>query len=100
MLPWPDSSTGPPCAENTGVRQVNELVGVVGVACPDEAPLLAFMSLVVSAVAQGNTMVVVPREAHSLSIYQVRMDAKGSILHNVTVFCNGNKSLLQNMNVS
>lgn len=56
------------------VVQVNEPVGVVGVACPDEAPLLAFVSLVAPAVARGNAVVVVPSEAHPtvpLSLYQV-----------------------------
>lgn len=56
------------------VVQVNEPIGVVGVACPDEAPLLAFVSLVAPAVARGNAVVVVPSEAHPtvpLSLYQV-----------------------------
>lgn len=56
------------------VLRVNEPVGVIGVACPDEAPLLAFVSLVAPAVARGNAVVVVPSEAHPtvpLSLYQV-----------------------------
>lgn len=58
------------------VVRVNEPVGVVGVACPNEAPLLAFVSLVAPAVARGNTVVVVPSEAYPtvpLSLYQVRI---------------------------
>ena len=34
--------------------------GVVAVACPDEAPLLAFVSLVLPAVAMGNRVVAIP----------------------------------------
>jgi aldehyde dehydrogenase (NAD+) len=51
-----------------------EPIGVVGIACPDEAPLLAFLSLVAPAIAMGNTVVVVPSERHPLSatdFYQV-----------------------------
>jgi aldehyde dehydrogenase (NAD+) len=53
---------------------VHEPVGVIGIVCPDEAPLLGFVSLVAPAVAMGNTVVVVPSEAHPLSatdFYQV-----------------------------
>jgi aldehyde dehydrogenase (NAD+) len=51
-----------------------EPIGVVGIACPDEAPLLGFVSLVGPAVAMGNTVVVIPSEKHPLSatdFYQV-----------------------------
>jgi aldehyde dehydrogenase (NAD+) len=51
-----------------------EPIGVVGIACPDEAPLLSFVSLVAPAVAMGNTVIVVPSEKHPLSatdFYQV-----------------------------
>jgi aldehyde dehydrogenase (NAD+) len=51
-----------------------EPIGVVGIACPDEAPLLGLVSLVAPAVAMGNTVVVVPSEKHPLSatdFYQV-----------------------------
>jgi aldehyde dehydrogenase (NAD+) len=44
-----------------------EAVGVVGVICPPEAPLLAFISLVAPLIAVGNRVVVVPSEAHPLS---------------------------------
>ena len=37
---------------------MNEPLGVVGIACPDEWPLLAFVSLVAPAIAMGNTVVV------------------------------------------
>ena len=56
--------------------RVNEPVGVVGVACPDEYPLLAFVSLFAPAVVRGNTVILIPSEAHPLSatdLYQVRV---------------------------
>jgi len=56
------------------VMGVNEAIGVVGVACPDEYPLLAFVSLVAPAIARGNTVVVVPSERCPLAatdFYQV-----------------------------
>jgi len=51
-----------------------EPIGVMGLLAPDEAPLLAFVSLVAPAIAMGNTAVVVPSERHPLSatdLYQV-----------------------------
>ena len=53
---------------------VNEPVGVLGIACPDENPLLAFISLAAPAIARGNTVVVIPSEKYPLSatdLYQV-----------------------------
>ena len=53
---------------------VNEPVGVVGIACPDEKPLLAFVSLMAPAIARGNTVVMLPSEKFPLSatdFYQV-----------------------------
>ncbi|MGK5048158.1 aldehyde dehydrogenase family protein [Janthinobacterium sp. GB4P2] len=53
---------------------LNEAVGVIGIVCPNEAPLLSFISLVAPAIALGNRVVVVPSEAHPLSaldLYQV-----------------------------
>ncbi|MES5485462.1 aldehyde dehydrogenase family protein [Bradyrhizobium sp. INPA03-11B] len=53
---------------------MHEPIGVVGVACPDEAPLLAFISLVAPLVAMGNRVVAVPSERHPLAatdFYQV-----------------------------
>ncbi len=44
-----------------------EPIGVVGVVCPPEAPLLAPVSLVAPLVAMGNRVVVVPSEVHPLS---------------------------------
>ncbi|PYO37140.1 MAG: aldehyde dehydrogenase [Gemmatimonadetes bacterium] len=56
---------------HTPVRGVtlamNEPIGVVGVACPAEAPLLGFVSLVAPLVATGNTVVAIPSEAAPLA---------------------------------
>jgi len=53
---------------------LNEPLGVIGIVCPNDAPLLGFISLVAPAIALGNRVVVVPSEAHPLSatdLYQV-----------------------------
>jgi len=53
---------------------MNEPWGVVGILCPNEAPLLAFISLVMPAIAMGNRVVVVPSPIDPLSatdFYQV-----------------------------
>jgi aldehyde dehydrogenase (NAD+) len=53
---------------------MNEPVGVVGIATPDEAPLLGFISLVAPAIATGNVVVAVPSATHPLAVtdfYQV-----------------------------
>jgi aldehyde dehydrogenase (NAD+) len=68
---------------------MNEPLGVLGIVCPDEAPLLAFLSLVAPAVAMGNRVVVVPSERHPLSatdFYQVldTSDVPGGVVNIVT----------------
>ncbi len=68
---------------------VNEPIGVVGIACPDDYPLLGFVSLFAPAVARGNTVVVIPSEQFPLSatdFYQVleTSDLPGGVLNIVT----------------
>ena len=68
---------------------MNEPIGVVGVACPVEAPLLGFISLVAPLIAAGNTVVAVPSEAHPLAatdLYQVleTSDLPGGVVNIVT----------------
>ncbi len=56
------------------VLAMKEQIGVIGIACPDEFPLLGFISLVAPAIAMGNTVVVIPSEKFPLSAtdcYQV-----------------------------
>jgi aldehyde dehydrogenase (NAD+) len=53
---------------------VNEPVGVIGIACPDELPLLGFISLMAPAIARGNTVIMIPSQKYPLSatdLYQV-----------------------------
>ncbi|WP_374047007.1 aldehyde dehydrogenase family protein [Massilia sp. YIM B02443] len=68
---------------------LNEPVGVIGVVCPNENPLLGFISLVAPALALGNRVVAVPSEAYPLSatdLYQVldTSDLPGGALNIVT----------------
>ena len=42
---------------------LNEPFGVMGVVCPDEAPLLGFLSTVLPAIAFGNRVVAVPSQS-------------------------------------
>jgi aldehyde dehydrogenase (NAD+) len=53
---------------------MNEPCGVIGAICPDEAPLLGFISLMAPAIAMGNTCILVPSDPHPLAatdFYQV-----------------------------
>ncbi|HEY1146954.1 MAG TPA: aldehyde dehydrogenase family protein [Pseudoduganella sp.] len=68
---------------------LNEAIGVIGIVCPNENPLLGFISLVAPAIAVGNRVVVVPSEAHPLSatdMYQVfdTSDLPGGVVNIVT----------------
>ncbi|MFL6659988.1 MAG: aldehyde dehydrogenase family protein [Massilia sp.] len=68
---------------------LNEPVGVIGIICPNEAPLLGFISLVAPALALGNRVVAVPSEAFPLAatdLYQVldTSDLPGGALNIVT----------------
>ncbi len=66
---WADKYDG--AVHQTPIRGVtlamNEAVGVVGIACPEEYPLLGFVSLVAPAIATGNTVIAIPSEAHPLA---------------------------------
>ena len=62
---------------------------VVGISCPDEAPLLAFVSLVMPAIALGNRVVVTPSPHQPLAacdLYQVldTSDVPGGVVNIVT----------------
>ncbi len=72
-----------------------EPIGVMGIVCPDEFPLLGFISTVLPAIAMGNTTVVVPSENTPLSatdFYQVieTSDVPGGVINIVT----GKKEIL------
>jgi aldehyde dehydrogenase (NAD+) len=71
------------------VLAMPEAIGVIGIACPDEYPLLGFISLVAPAVAMGNTVVVIPSQQSALSAtdcYQVleTSDLPGGVVNIVT----------------
>lgn len=77
----------------TPVRNVTlampEPLGVVGVVCPDEAPLLSLLSLTLPLIALGNRVVAVPSERYPLlatDLYTVldTSDVPGGVLNLVT----------------
>ncbi len=66
-----------------------EPYGVMGIACPTDAPLLGFLSLVLPAIAMGNTVVAVPSQNMPLAatdLYQVleTSDVPGGVVNIVT----------------
>jgi aldehyde dehydrogenase (NAD+) len=68
---------------------MHEPWGVLAISCPDEAPLLAFVSLVAPAVAMGNRVVVTPSPRWPLAatdLYQVldTSDLPGGVVNIVT----------------
>ncbi len=66
---WADKWDG--AVHQTPIRGItlamNEPVGVLGIAAPDEFPLLGFVSLVAPAIAVGNTVIVVPSEPQPIA---------------------------------
>jgi len=88
---WADKFDG--AVHNPPFRNValamNEPVGTVGIICPNQAPLLGFLSLVMPALATGNVAVVVPSEAYPLisgDLYQLfdTSDLPGGAVNIVT----------------
>ena len=88
---WADKYDGavhaPPVRDVT--LAMNEPLGIMAVVCPDEAPLLAFVSLVAPAVAMGNRVVAVPSPTHPLAatdFYQVldTSDVPAGVINIVT----------------
>ena len=88
---WADKYDG--AVHNVPIRGValamNEPVGVIGIGCADEAPLLGLISTVAPAIAMGNTCVVVPSDAFPLvatDFYQVldTSDLPGGVVNIVT----------------
>jgi len=73
---WADKYDG--AVHNPPFRNValamKEPIGTVGVVCPTDAPLLGFLSLVMPAIATGNTAIAIPSEKYPLitgDLYQV-----------------------------
>ncbi len=68
---------------------MNEPWGVMGILCPDEMPLLGFVSLVMPALAMGNRVIAVPSPRQPLAatdLYQVfdTSDVPGGAINIVT----------------
>ena len=88
---WADKYDG--AVHSTAGRNVtlamNEPLGVIGIVCPNESPLLGLLSLVLPAIAMGNATVVIPSERHPLAatnLYQVleTSDVPGGVVNIVT----------------
>jgi len=68
---------------------LREPVGVIGIACPDEDPLLSFVSLFAPAVVRSNCVVIIPSEKFplpALDLYQVfdTSDLPGGVVNILT----------------
>ena len=88
---WADKFDG--AVHNPPFRNIaiamNEPLGTVGIICPKEAPLLGFLSLVMPALAMGNTVIAVPSELDPLitsDLYQLfdTSDVPGGAVNIVT----------------
>ena len=88
---WADKFDG--AVHNPPFRTIaiamNEPIGTVGIICPNEVPLLGFLSLVMPALAVGNTVIAVPSETYPLIIgdlYQLfdTSDVPGGAVNIVT----------------
>jgi aldehyde dehydrogenase (NAD+) len=88
---WADKYDG--AVHNPPFRTIsiamNESLGTVGIVCPNDAPLLGLLSLVLPALAVGNTAIVVPSETYPLVIgdlYQVfdTSDLPGGVVNLVS----------------
>jgi len=80
-----DGSVHNPPGRNVTLA-MNEPVGVIGILAPEESPLLGLLSLVLPAIAVGNTVVAVPSEryatiiAHLYSIFDTS-DLPGGVVN-------------------
>merc|ERR1719253_2454850 len=69
--------------------KVHEPVGVIGILCPDDAPLLSFVSLLAPSLIRSNACIIVPSEKFPLAacdLYQVfdTSDLPGGVVNIVT----------------
>lgn len=66
-----------------------EALGVMGIVCPDQAPLLGFISSIIPAIAMGNRVIAIPSETSPLSatdMYQIieTSDIPGGVINIIT----------------
>ena len=88
---WADKFDGAVRAPQSRMLSLalHEPWGVMGLSCPDEAPLLAFISLAMPAIAMGNRVVITPSPRQPLAatdLYQVldTSDVPGGVINIVT----------------
>ena len=88
---WCDKCDG--AVHNPPLRNIsiamNEPIGTVGAVCPNETPLLGFISLVLPLISAGNTVIAIPSERYPLiagDLYQVfeTSDLPGGVVNLVT----------------
>jgi aldehyde dehydrogenase (NAD+) len=88
---WADKFDG--AVHNPPFRSIaiamNEPIGTVGIVCPQDAPLLGLLSLVLPVIATGNTAIVIPSETYPLitgNLYQLfdTSDLPGGVVNIVT----------------
>jgi len=88
---WADKYDG--AVHNPPFRNIalamHEPVGTIGIVCPVDLPLLGFLSLVMPAIAVGNTVVAIASEAYPLimgDLYQVleTSDLPGGVVNIVS----------------
>ncbi|MFD1796377.1 aldehyde dehydrogenase family protein [Paracoccus aurantiacus] len=53
------------------VNVIPEAFGTIGIVCPNDAPLLGFISLVAPAIAMGNTVVVIPAQDDPVAAFDL-----------------------------
>jgi aldehyde dehydrogenase (NAD+) len=86
---WADKYEGAvhqPATAKMIALAMKEPVGVIGILAPEEAPLLGLMSLVLPAIAMGNTVIAVPSETTATmmaELYQVldTSDVPGGVVN-------------------
>jgi len=66
-----------------------EALGVMGIVCPGQAPLLGFISSIIPAIAMGNRVIAIPSEISPLSatdLYQIieTSDVPGGVINIIT----------------
>ncbi|WP_395091264.1 aldehyde dehydrogenase family protein [Armatimonas sp.] len=88
---WADKNEGAihRTVQKSVVLAMPEPLGVLGIACPTEQPLLGLIQFVAPAIALGNAVIVIPSEVHPLSatdFYQVleTSDVPGGVVNIVT----------------
>ena len=71
------------------VLAMPEANGIMGIACPDECPLLGFISLMAASIAMGNRVVMIPSQTSALmalEFYQIleTSDVPGGVVNIIT----------------